>query len=45
MPKQQIVFEDIKQEIDNIVQKASGRRLDIAYRIYNVIASASGYEG
>lgn len=45
MPKQQIVFEDIKQEIDKIVQQAAGNRLNIAYRIYNVIASAYGYEG
>lgn len=45
MPKQRIVFGDIKQEIDKIVQQAAGNRLNIAYRIYNVIASASGYEG
>lgn len=44
MSKHETALETIKMEIDDIIQKSAGTRIDAACKIYNVVASASGHE-
>lgn len=44
MEEKHIRLEDAKEKIADILKKASGERLNLACKIYNVIAACSGHE-